>query len=56
MKVVENYIDIEACANYLNLSKVTLYRWSKAGKIPAVKIGKCWRYDLNKIAKWVKQR
>jgi excisionase family DNA binding protein len=32
-------------AEYLRVSRVTVWRWCKSGKLPAFKIGHEWRID-----------
>ena len=36
-------------AEYLKLTKVTVYKYANQGKIPGFKIGKSWRFDQDKI-------
>jgi len=47
---------IKEVADYLRLSKVTVYKMTRQGKIPALKIGKQWRYNKSEIDTWVKQK
>ena len=37
----------------LRVPKTTLYTLSQQGKIPALKIGKHWRYIKSEIKKWI---
>lgn len=37
----------------LRVPKTTLYTLSQQGKVPALKIGKHWRYIKSEIAKWI---
>ncbi|OQA15137.1 MAG: Helix-turn-helix domain protein [bacterium ADurb.Bin363] len=39
-------------ARLLNLSEITVYRLAKEGKIPAKKVGRCWRFSKETIEKW----
>lgn len=39
----------------LRVPKTTLYTLSQQGKIPAIKIGKHWRYIKGEILKWVER-
>lgn len=41
--VQDEFLSIEETADKLKVSKVTLYRMARKGKIPAVKFGKVWR-------------
>ncbi len=36
---------VEELARYLRVTKKTIYRLLKEGKIPATKIGQQWRFD-----------
>lgn len=40
-------------AKMLNLSEITVYRLAKLGKIPARKVGRCWRFSRQAIEKWL---
>lgn len=41
-------------ADYIRVSKSSLYHYSRDGKIPARKIGRHWRYHKSAIDAWVK--
>ena len=43
---------LEEVADYLKLKPQTLYSWAQKGKIPAVKLGKEWRFKRSIIDKW----
>ena len=38
----------EVC-DYLQIHRITFYRWAKQGKIPAVKVGKSYRVVRSKL-------
>ena len=38
---------------YLRVSSSTLYRMAQAGKIPASKVGRAWRFKKEKIDAWL---
>lgn len=40
----------------LNVSKSTIYRWIYNGSIPAIKVGRQWRFEKEKIDEWLKER
>ena len=46
---------LDELAQYLRLSKITLYKMSKKGRIPANKVGRQWRYRKEEIDKWMKE-
>ena len=40
-------------AKYLKLHEITVLKYAREGKIPAIRIGKVWRYDKEIIDKWI---
>lgn len=40
-------------AEYLKLHEITICKYAAQGKIPAVRIGKSWRFDKDAIDKWI---
>jgi len=49
-------ITVEDLANYLSVNVRTIYRLLERGNIPAIKVGRQWRFDRALIDKWLKQR
>jgi excisionase family DNA binding protein len=48
-----NDLSIDEVAQYLKLPKETLYKYVRAGQIPAKKVGREWHLDRRKIDAWV---
>lgn len=46
----EEYLTLEEVAKKLKVGKTTVYRMAKSGKLPAVKIGKAWRFSNIRIS------
>ena len=46
---------IDELADYLELSKSTLYRLTRRGNVPGQKIGRYWRFHKAAIDKWLGQ-
>jgi len=44
---------VEELAEYLRITKRTIYRLLKKGNIPAVKVGHKWRFDKETIDNWL---
>jgi excisionase family DNA binding protein len=42
-------------AELLAVSRVSLFKWAKRGRIPCFKIGTCVRFDPRAIAIWLRQ-
>ena len=40
-------------AKYLKLHAITICKLSKEGKIPAIQIGRVWRFDKVAIDEWI---
>ena len=40
-------------AHYLKLHQITICKLSKEGKIPAIQIGRVWRFDKKVIDEWI---
>jgi excisionase family DNA binding protein len=46
-------LTIEDVAAYLRLTPQTIYRWAQEKRIPAVKLGKEWRFRRSIIDAWL---
>ena len=44
---------IKDVASYLGVHPMTIYKFAKAGKIPAFKIGSDWRFHRKYIDQWI---
>ena len=49
-------VKIDVAAELLGLHPQTLYRWTRQGKLPSVKMGGAVRIDPGQLAEWVKER
>lgn len=49
------FFTADELSKILRVPKTTLYTLSQQGKIPAIKIGKHWRYIKGEILKWVEK-
>jgi len=47
---------IDEVAEYLKLSKETLYKKVRKKEIPAIKIGRLWRFRKEVIEKWIEEK
>ena len=41
-------------AQYLRLAEATSYKLAQAGEIPAVKVGRTWRFKKELIDEWIR--
>lgn len=54
-KIEKQWISIEELSEYLGISAVTIRFWIRSGKdIPAVRIGRQWRFRISDIDEWIK--
>lgn len=53
MNAEESLWDIEEVAQYLKVTKDTIYRWIDKKGMPAIKIGKKWLFRRNDIDAWL---
>lgn len=51
--VIKEWLTLEEVANYLCFSKEKVYLLIKQGHIPAIKIGRHWRFNKNQIDEWM---
>jgi excisionase family DNA binding protein len=46
-------LTLEEVAGYLRLTPQTIYKWAQEKRIPAVKLGKEWRFRRSIIDRWL---
>ena len=49
----EEILSVEAAARALGVSTRTVYNLARKGDIPAMRVGREWRFSLVNIRKWV---
>jgi excisionase family DNA binding protein len=49
----EDIMTMDELAEYLKISKSTLYKLAVENKLPGTKIGKRWRFHRDAIDRWV---
>jgi excisionase family DNA binding protein len=52
-KSIGEVMTIEELAAYLKISKSTLYKLAREGKVPSNKIGRHWRFQKRSIDRWL---
>ena len=50
---VTRVMNVDEIARYLRVVPDTIYRKARRGEIPAVKMGKVWRFPKETIDKWL---
>ena len=49
-------LTIEEVAHYLRLKPQTIYKWAQEKRIPAVKLGKEWRFRRSILDRWLDEQ
>lgn len=49
-------MDIRQVAAYLQINEATAYSWAQKGKIPAIKMGRLWRFRREDIEAWLNRQ
>lgn len=52
-KQADTVMTIDDLAEYLKLSKSTLYKLCQEGKVPGQKVGRHWRFHKQVIDEWL---
>ena len=55
MAPMEKLMTLEEVADYLRLSKDTVYRMANTGKLPASKVGSQWRFRKEDVDEWLEK-
>ena len=50
----ERWYSLEEMAKHLGVSQDTIHRWIRIKSMPAHKVGRLWKFDVNEVNKWVK--
>jgi excisionase family DNA binding protein len=50
---MDKLMTLEEVAEFLRLSKDTIYRMAHAGTIPASKVGNQWRFREEDVDRWI---
>jgi excisionase family DNA binding protein len=48
-------LNVKQVAQYLQLKESTIYSWAQDGKIPAIKIGRTWRFRRADLDSWLER-
>ncbi|PIP95046.1 MAG: excisionase [Bdellovibrio sp. CG12_big_fil_rev_8_21_14_0_65_39_13] len=54
LEITDRWLSVQEIAQYLGISKETIYRWLDSKKIPAHKIGRQWKFKTHEVDQWVK--
>ncbi len=48
---MDEILTVQEVADYLKVSRTTVWRWCNEGKLPAIKIGGGWRIQRSEMEK-----
>lgn len=51
----DTLLNVKQVAQYLQLKESTIYSWAQDGKIPAIKIGRTWRFRRVDLDGWLER-
>jgi excisionase family DNA binding protein len=54
-RVFEPLLDSDEAAALLRIHPKTLQRMARRGEIPAIQIGKLWRFRASELSRWLQQ-
>ncbi len=52
----DRWLSVEEIAQYLGISRDTVYSWVGKTNIPAHKVGKLWKFKADEIDAWVRKK
>lgn len=52
----DQLMDIKDVATYLRVKESTVYTWAQAGKLPAFRLGRLWRFRRADLDDWLENK
>jgi len=52
-QVMPEIMTTKEVAKYLRLHEITICKYAAEGKIPAIRIGRVWRFDKEALDRWI---
>lgn len=50
---MDRWLSVDEIANYIGVSRDTIYSWLSEKRMPSHKVGKLWKFKLTQVDKWV---
>jgi len=50
----KRWLSVAEISEHLGVAQITIYRWLESHKIPAHRVGRQWRFQLEEIDNWVR--
>ena len=52
--MTDRWLSVEEIADYLGVSKDTVYGWISKREMPAHKVGGLWKFKTDEVDEWVR--
>ena len=52
-KMDDRWLSMEEICQYLGVTDDTVHNWIRKKNMPAVKLGRCWKFKKNQVDEWV---
>jgi excisionase family DNA binding protein len=49
----DRLLSVDEAADYLGVSAYTVRQWAREGKLPAIRLGRYWRFFESSLARWL---
>lgn len=49
----DTLLNVQEVADFLQMNAATIYNWAQEGRIPAIKLGRSWRFRRADLEKWL---
>ena len=50
----DRWVSVDEIASHLGIKRDTVYKWINDFELPAYKIGRLWKFNLNEVDEWVR--
>jgi excisionase family DNA binding protein len=54
--LLPDMLTVQQVANYLNVSRNTVYNWTNSGELPSFKTGNTRRIRKEALLKWIREK
>ena len=52
----DRWLSVDEIAEYLGVSKDTIYTWLTSKGLPGHKVGRLWKFKTEEVDEWVRNR
>lgn len=52
--IQERWISLQEACEYLGVKRYSIMKWIETKNMPAVKIGKLWKFKISELDAWVR--